>query len=84
MECQECVRLWQEYADAISRHADLVNQQEIRRNSSNNTKLRELEAEVLAAAVRLIGARHQAHSHAEINHFRSPDPASLPPKQFNA
>jgi hypothetical protein len=69
MQCEECERLWQQYAEAVSRYTDLVNQQEISARAADMHRLEELEAEVLAAAIRLISARHQAHSHAEIRHF---------------
>ena len=70
-ECSECERLWQEYAEAVSRYADLVMQQEMSARAADLNRLEQLEAEVLAAAIRVIGARHQAHSHAEIAHFHA-------------
>ena len=75
MECLECERLWQAYAEATSRYADLVNQQEITGRRADDRKLKELEASVLAAAARLLDARNQAHSHSETSHFRSEKPS---------
>jgi hypothetical protein len=66
--------LWQEYAEAVSRYADLVMQQEMSARVADLNRLEQLEAEVLAAAIRVIGARHQAHSHAEITHFHAGAP----------
>ena len=68
MECQECERLWQVYAEATSLHADLVQQQEISRRRADPARTKELESAVMDAAARLLEARNRAHAHSEHAH----------------
>ena len=65
MDCAECEKLWQAYAEATAGYADFVNQQEISDRFADSAKLNQLESIVLSAAVSLL-----SHWQVETSHYR--------------